>query len=70
MQINAFMKDTPQLKKPYTFNQRVENLFKSYFANHENAKIECNETEINIYLKDEKNSLGYLYQQRLKNFYF
>ena len=55
MQINALMKDTPQLKKPYTFNQRVENLFKSYFANHENAKIECNETEINIYLKDEKN---------------
>ena len=50
MQINAFMKDTPQLKKPYTFNQRVENLFKSYFANHENAKIECNEKEINIVL--------------------
>ena len=49
------MKNIQQVKKPYTFNQRVENLFKSYFANHENAKIECNETEINIYLKDEKN---------------
>ena len=50
MQSNAFMKNTQQRKKPYTFNQRVENLFKSYFANHKNAKIACNETEINIYL--------------------
>tara|TARA_B100001059_G_C17775717_1_gene551132 strand:- start:1069 stop:1398 length:330 start_codon:yes stop_codon:yes gene_type:complete len=55
MQSNAFMKNTQLRKKPYTFNQRVENLFKSYFANHKNAKIACNETEINIYLKDDQN---------------
>ena len=43
--MNACMKDTQQLVKPYTFNQRVETLFKSYFANHQNAKIKINDKE-------------------------
>lgn len=50
------MKDTQQLTKPYTFNQRVKNLFKSYFANHQNAKIKINDKEIIIYFLDDKNN--------------
>ena len=53
--MNAYMKDTQQLVKPYTFNQRIENLFKSYFANHQNAKIKVSGTEITIYFIDDKN---------------
>ena len=55
MQSNAFMKNTQQRKKPYTFNHRVENLFKSYFANHKTAKIPYNETENHTYLQDDQN---------------
>ena len=54
--MNACMKDTQQLAKPYTFNQRVENLFKSYFANHQNAKIKFSDAQIAIYFIDNKNS--------------
>ena len=54
--MNAYMKDTQQLTKPYTFNQRVKNLFKSYFANHQNAKIKINDKEIIIYFLDDKNN--------------
>lgn len=54
--MNACMKDTQQLVKPYTFNQRVKNLFKSYFANHQNAKIKINGKEITIYFLDNKNN--------------
>jgi hypothetical protein len=54
--MNACMKDTQQLVKPYTFNQRVKNLFKSYFANHQNAKIKINDKEIAIYFIDDKNN--------------
>ena len=54
--MNAYMKDTQQLVKPYTFNQRVENLFKSYFANHQNAKIKFSDAQIAIYFIDNKNS--------------
>lgn len=54
--MNAYMKDTQQLAKPYTFNQRVENLFKSYFANHQNAKIKFSDAQIAIYFIDNKNS--------------
>ena len=54
--MNACMKDTQQLVKPYTFNQWVKNLFKSYFANHQNAKIKINDKEITIYFLDDKNN--------------
>ena len=54
--MNAYMKDTQQLVKQYTFNQRVENLFKSYFANHQNAKIKFSDAQIAIYFIDNKNS--------------
>ena len=46
--MNAYMKDTQQLVKPYTFNQKVKNLFKSYFANHQNAKMKISEVPIKI----------------------
>ena len=49
------MKNIQQLKKPYTFNQRIENLFKSYFVNYENIKIEFHSKEINISLIDDQN---------------
>tara|TARA_Y100001970_G_C14119957_1_gene795713 strand:- start:538 stop:828 length:291 start_codon:yes stop_codon:yes gene_type:complete len=39
----------------FTFNQRVENLFKSYFSTYENISILLNEEEIKIYLLDKKN---------------
>jgi len=49
------MKNIQQSSKPYTFNQRIENLFKSYFVNYENIKIEFHLKEINIYLIDDQN---------------
>ena len=39
----------------FTFNQRVENLFKSYFSTYENISISATEEQIKIYLIDEKN---------------
>ena len=39
----------------FTFNQRVENLFKSYFSTYENISISANEEQIKIYLIDEQN---------------
>ena len=39
----------------YTFNQRVENLYKSYFSTYENISIILNEDQIKIYLIDEQN---------------
>jgi hypothetical protein len=39
----------------FTFNQRVENLFKSYFSTYENIRILLNEEEIKIYLIDQQN---------------
>ena len=39
----------------YTFNQRVENLYKSYFSTYENIRIILNEDQIKIYLIDEQN---------------
>ena len=49
------MKNIQQSSKPYTFNQRIENLFKSYFVNYENIKIEFYSKEINISLIDDRN---------------
>ena len=49
------MKNNQQSSKPYTFNQRIENLFKSYFVNYENIKIEFHSKEINISLIDDQN---------------
>ena len=39
----------------YTFNQRVENLYKSYFSTYENISILLDEDQIKIYLIDEQN---------------
>ena len=39
----------------FTFNQRVENLFKSYFSTYENISISANEEQIKIDLIDEQN---------------
>ena len=39
----------------YTFNQRVENLYKSYFATYENISISLDEDHIKIYLIDDQN---------------
>ena len=39
----------------FTFNQRVENLFKSYFSTYENISISANEEQIKIDLMDEQN---------------
>jgi hypothetical protein len=39
----------------FTFNQRVENLYKSYFATCENISISLDEDQIKIYLIDEQN---------------
>lgn len=49
------MKNIQQSSKPYTFNQRIENIFKSYFVNYENIKIEFHSKEINISLIDDQN---------------
>ena len=46
----------------FTFNQRVENLFKSYFSTYENISISATEEQINIYLIDED------YSNALKSF--
>ncbi len=39
----------------YTFNQRVENLYKSYFSTYSNISISLNEDQIKIYLIDKQN---------------
>ena len=39
----------------YTFNQRVENLYKSYFSTYKNISISLDEDQIKIYLIDEQN---------------
>ena len=39
----------------FTFNQRVENLFKSYFSTHENISISISNEQIKIDLVDEQN---------------
>ena len=39
----------------FTFNQRVENLFKSYFSTYENISISASEEQIKIDLIDEQN---------------
>ena len=39
----------------YTFNQRVENLYKSYFSTYKNISISLEEDQIKIYLIDEQN---------------
>jgi len=39
----------------YTFNQRVENLYKSYFSTYANISIILDEDQIKIYLIDEQN---------------
>ena len=39
----------------YTFNQRVENLYKSYFSTYENISIILDEDQIKIYFLDEQN---------------
>ena len=38
-----------------TFNQRVENLYKSYFSTYENISISIDEEQIKIYLLDKQN---------------
>lgn len=39
----------------FTFNQRVENLFKSYFSTYENISISISNEQIKIDLVDEQN---------------
>ena len=39
----------------YSFNQRVENLYKSYFSTYSNISISLNEDQIKIYLIDKQN---------------
>ena len=39
----------------FTFNQRVKNLYKSYFAAYENISISLDEDQIKIYLIDDQN---------------
>ena len=54
----------------FTFNQRVENLFKSYFSTYENISISTAEEQIKIYLIDEKNlDSASLELKKLKQFY-
>ena len=39
----------------FTFNQRVKNLYKSYFSTYENISISLDEGQIKIYLIDDQN---------------
>ena len=39
----------------FTFNQRVKNLYKSYFSTYENISILLDEDQIKIYLIDDQN---------------
>ena len=39
----------------FTFNQRVENLYKSYFSTYENISISLDEDQIKIHLIDDQN---------------
>ena len=39
----------------FTFNQRVKNLYKSYFSTYENISISLDEDQIKIYLMDDQN---------------
>ena len=39
----------------FTFNQRVKNLYKSYFSTYENISISLDEDWIKIYLIDDQN---------------
>ena len=39
----------------FTFNQRVQNLYKSYFSTYENISISLDEDQIKIYLIDDQN---------------
>ena len=41
--------------KPFSFNQRVENLYKSYFSSYSNINIELNEKKISIHIIDADN---------------
>tara|TARA_Y100000389_G_C16955650_1_gene268611 strand:- start:70 stop:360 length:291 start_codon:yes stop_codon:yes gene_type:complete len=54
----------------FTFNQRVENLFKSYFSTYENISISTAEEQIKIYLIDEENlDSASLELKKLKQFH-
>ena len=39
----------------FTYNQRVKNLYKSYFSTYENISISLDEDQIKIYLIDDQN---------------
>jgi len=39
----------------FTFNQRVKNLYKSYFSTYKNISISLDEDHIKIYLIDDQN---------------
>ena len=39
----------------FTLNQRVKNLYKSYFSTYENISISLDEDQIKIYLIDDQN---------------
>jgi len=41
--------------KPFSFNQRVKNLYKSYFSSYSNINIELNEKKISIHIIDADN---------------
>jgi myosin-crossreactive antigen len=54
----------------FTFNQRVENLFKSYFSTYENISISASEEQIKIDLIDEQNlDSASLELKKLEQFY-
>ena len=39
----------------FSFDQRVENLFKSYFSTYSNINIELNEKKISVHIIDANN---------------
>ena len=54
----------------FTFNQRVENLFKSYFSTYENISISISNEQIKIDLVDEQNlDSASLELKKLEQFY-
>ena len=42
--------------RPFSFNQRVENLYKSYFSTYQNINIELGKKSISIMVIDANNS--------------
>ena len=41
--------------QPYSFNQRIENLFKSYFSAYKNIDLTFGDSDIKIHIIDKQN---------------